>query len=281
MIKLFSKTLVDNVEVDILKRAIALSTTGVLPSLVAVVCSSNPAALSYVESKRKRAVGMSIPFRIEDLSGIASTDEGRARIAALSEASDVGGILLELPLREEIDEYELLDVIDPAKDVDGLGRYHIAALARGRPVVVPATPAACMELIRQACPIEGKDVVIIGRGPSVGRPLASAMIAQGATVSVCHSKTKEIERFTRVADIVVSATGTPHRWSSQHFRDGAIIIDAGIGFINGRLAGDVYTDSLAERDVTVTPVPGGVGPLTTALIFRNFLDLVEGTNRNV
>ena len=177
-----------------------------------------------------------------------------------------------------MDEIDLTNLIPSGKDVDGLSASNLGALVQNGPhqmFTAPATPLACLVLAGPEAELKGKRAVVIGRGRTVGRPLANMLISAGATVTVCHSGTRDIPQITRSAEIVFVATGRPHHFGREYFRDGQVIIDAGIGFIGDKLAGDVDIAALADLDVQVTPVPGGVGPLTSVLILENLLKLIE------
>ncbi len=275
---IYSKDIVVERKARLTEAVQKLRARSILPKLVAVVCSKDPAVASYVSVKKRHTEEIGGSFEVADLSGEgAYADVGR-RIKTLSNRADVHGVILVMSSKPEMDEIDLANLIPAWKDVDGLSASNLGALVQNGPhqmFTAPATPQACLFLAASETEIKGKNVVVIGRGRTVGRPLANMLISAGATVTVCHSGTKNTAQISRSAEIIFVATGRPHNFGKEYFRDGQIIVDAGIGFINDKLAGDVDIAALAGLDVRVTPVPGGVGPLTSILILENLLKLVE------
>ena len=252
---------------------------GICPRLAAVVCSTDPAAASYLSVKRKHTEEVGAGFEAVDLSRAASLAVIESRLTSLCERSDIHGVILVMSSKPEVDEISLTNLIPASKDVDGLSAGNLGALVQNGPhqkFIAPATPRACIALAELETALKGKHTVVIGRGRTVGKPLANMLVNAGATVTVCHSGTRDLPQITRSADVVFVATGRSHGFGREYFRNGQLIIDAGIGFIDGKLAGDVDTRSLEPLDVRVTPVPGGVGPLTSVLILENLQQLIEG-----
>ena len=250
---------------------------GITPNLAAVLCAADPAAASYVSVKRKHTEEIGGVFEVVDLSTSGAAEAG-SRMKALCVRPDVHGVIVVMSSKPEIDEIELTNLIPANKDVDGLSAANLGMLLQNDPrqfFTAPATPQACIVLAESETELRGKQVVVIGRGRTVGRPLANMLISTGATVAVCHSETTDIPRISQSAEVVFVATGTPRHFGKKYFRDGQVIVDAGIGFIDGQLTGDVDISALAELDVGVTPVPGGVGPLTSVLILENLLNLIK------
>jgi len=275
---IYSKDIVASRKARLIDAFQQLKTRGVTPRLAAVVCTSDPAVASYVSVKRKHTEEVGGSFEVVDLSAAGAYTDFENSIKALCARPDVHGVILVMSSQPEVDEIELTNLIPASKDVDGLSAANLGALAQNDPrqfFTAPATPRACIVLAESRTELKGKDVVLIGRGRTVGRPLANMLINAGATVTVCHSGSRDIPRIARSAEIVFVATGRPHHFGKEYFRDGQVIIDAGIGFIDGKLAGDVDIASLRELDVGITPVPGGVGPLTSVLILENLLKLIE------
>jgi len=278
MRRLYSKDIVTERKARLVQSIAALKQQGVKPRLTAIVCSGDAAAQSYVAVKRKHTNEIGADFEALDLSGVRGQDDAARAIKDLCARSDVHGAILVMSSKPQTDELDLANLIPAEKDVDGLSASNLGALmqhgAKQR-FTAPATPQACMVLASSVTDIAGKRVALIGRGRTVGRPLANMLVSAGATVTVCHSGTKDIPQITREAEIVFVATGRPKGFGREYFRDGQVVVDAGIGFIDGQLSGDVDADALSELDLTLTPVPGGVGPLTSVLILENLLQLIE------
>ncbi len=279
MRRLYSKDIVTERKARLVQSIAALKQS-VKPRLTAIVCSGDAAAQSYVAVKRKHTNEIGADFEALDLSGVRGQEDAARAIKNLCERSDVHGAILVMSSKPQTDELDLANLIPAEKDVDGLSASNLGALmqhgAKQR-FTAPATPQACMVLASSVTEIAGKRVALIGRGRTVGRPLANMLISAGATVTVCHSGTKDIPQITREAEIVFVATGRPKGFGREYFRDGQVVVDAGIGFIDGQLSGDVDADALSELDITLTPVPGGVGPLTSVLILENLLQLIENS----
>ncbi len=275
---LYSKEIAAEHKARLVGGVAALKQQGIKPRLTAIVCSDDPAAQSYVAVKRKHTNEVGAAFEAVDLSGVREHEDDARAIRALCARSDVHGAILVMSSAPETDELDLANLIPAEKDVDGLSASNLGALmqhgAKQR-FTAPATPQACMALASSVTEIAGKRVAVIGRGRTVGKPLANMLINAGATVTVCHSKTKDIPQITKEADIVFVATGCPKGFGREYFRDGHIVVDAGIGFIDGKVSGDVDAAALEDLDLILTPVPGGVGPLTSVLILENLVRLIE------
>ncbi|HXW71614.1 MAG TPA: bifunctional 5,10-methylenetetrahydrofolate dehydrogenase/5,10-methenyltetrahydrofolate cyclohydrolase [Methylocella sp.] len=275
---LYSKDIVTQRKARLVESISALKEQGIRPKLTAIVCSGDSAARSYVAVKRKHTNEVGGAFEAVDLSGVRDDDDDARAIKTLCARPDVHGVILVMSSKPQTDELDLANLIPAEKDVDGLSASNLGALVQHgakQRFTVPATPQACIVLASSVTEIAGKRVAVIGRGRTVGRPLANMLISGGATVTVCHSGTTDIARISREAEIVFVATGRPKRFGKEYFRDGQVVIDAGIGFIDGQLSGDVDSAALTELDLTLTPVPGGVGPLTSVLILDNLLQLIK------
>ena len=205
------------------------------------------------------------------LAADAKQAEVLAAVAELNADESVHGILVQLPLPPGLDETQVIEAIDPAKDVDGLHPRNVAALTMGRPGLVPCTPAGCVELLdRYEIPIEGRRAVIVGRSQLVGKPLAALLLARHGTVTICHSRTRDLAAVVGEADIVVAAVGVAGLVKGEWIRPGAAVLDVGINRNEaGKLVGDVETAAATIRAGAITPVPGGVGPMTVAMLLRN------------
>lgn len=277
MTPIFSKGLVASTSMELTREFAALRERGIHPILAAVVCSDDPAVRSYVASKQKTAEKLGVELQVHDFSDAASETELTDRLRELCSIDSVHGVILELPIRKGWDEVGVTNAIPMTKDVDGLSAGSLGLLMQDRldAGVVPATPQACLLLAETVTGLAGKKVTLVGRGRTVGKPLANLLVGKGATVTVCHSKTSELNETISAADIVFLATGKPHFFDRTYFRAGQVIVDAGISFKDGKLCGDANLVDLADVDVCVTPVPGGVGPLTSILVFRNLLSLIN------
>lgn len=251
--------------------------TGLAPGLHVVLVGDDPASRVYVASKEKLAaeVGMnSVAHRLP-----AETSEAAllAKLAELNADDAVDGILVQLPLPKHIDTAAIIDAIDPAKDVDGLHPINAGRLASGKAsaatLLAPCTPLGCMLLLRQALPsLAGLEAVVIGRSELVGRPVAQLLLQADCTVTIAHSRTKDLAAVIRRADIVVAAVGRPHFVKGDWIKPGATVIDVGINRLpDGKLVGDVDFAEAAQVAGAITPVPGGVGPMTIACLLRNTL----------
>jgi methylenetetrahydrofolate dehydrogenase (NADP+)/methenyltetrahydrofolate cyclohydrolase len=275
---IYSKDIITARKAALIETIQAGKAHGICPRLAAVLCSADPVAASYVSVKRKHTKEVGAGFEAVDLSSADSFAAIQNRIASLCERSDVHGVILVMSSKPEVNEIALTNLIPASKDVDGLSAANLGALLQRGPnqkFIAPATPRACIVLAESEMALKGKHAVVIGRGRTVGKPLANMLVNAGATVTVCHSGTRDIPQISRSADVVFVATGRSRGFGREHFRDGQVIIDAGIGFVDGKLTGDVDTQSLERLDVRVTPVPGGVGPLTALLILENLQQLIE------
>ncbi len=259
-----------------------LHSRGVTPGLAVVLIGENPASLAYVRSKDKTCRELGMHSRKIELPATTTQEEVLRLIAELNADPAIHGILVQSPPPKHIDEQAVVRAIDPRKDVDGFHPVNVAALAMDDPAaLVPCTPLGCMELLRAYdIPTRGANVVVLGRSLIVGKPMALLLMAKGtdATVTVAHSQTKDLPTVTRTADIVVAAIGRPKFLGAEHIREGAVVIDVGINRLDDpadprgyRLVGDVDFDAVAPKCRAITPVPGGVGPMTIAMLMRNTL----------
>jgi methylenetetrahydrofolate dehydrogenase (NADP+)/methenyltetrahydrofolate cyclohydrolase len=255
------------------------STKGIQPKLAVVLVGDDEASRVYAQSKEK--VGEKMGIKVELHIRPASTSEADVikLVDELNADKNVHGILVELPLPKSIQKENVMNRIDPKKDVDGVHPVNRGYLLGGQEhlALVPATPLACIELIqRSGLDLKGKRVTLVGRGDTVGRPLASLLIKRDATITVCHTKTVDLPGTVRTAEIVVAAAGFPKLVKAEMLSPGQTVIDAGINQLeDGSLCGDVDTEAAAQVVRAITPVPGGVGSLTTTVIMQNLLKAVE------
>ena len=243
------------------------------PVLATILVGDDPASRTYIRSKRRRASESGIASVHHDLPANASQGEVTGLIKTLNNDSAVDGILLQLPLPGGLDGEAAVMEIDPAKDADGLHPANLGALVMDRPGLVPCTPAGCLRILDfYDIPVRGAEAAVVGRSFLVGRPLALLLAARGtdATVTIAHSRTRDLAEVTRRADIVVAAAGSPGMITAEYVRPGAVVIDVGINRApDGRLVGDADYESVSEAASALTPVPGGVGPMTVAMLMRN------------
>ncbi|MGW6459374.1 bifunctional methylenetetrahydrofolate dehydrogenase/methenyltetrahydrofolate cyclohydrolase FolD [Streptomyces sp. NPDC055078] len=251
--------------------------TGTVPGLATVLVGEDPASQVYVASKRRLATAVGIEDFHRHLSGSAPDGEIATVIDELAADPKVSGILLQLPLPEGRDSAALIERIPAEKDVDGLTTRSAGLLSRGEPGLRPCTPRGVLALLDAAnIELRGLNAVVVGRSQLVGAPLAQLLTERDATVTVAHSRTADLAAETGRADLVVAAAGVPGLITAQHVRDGAIVIDVGIHRTGQGLVGDVRFDEVAVRASWITPVPGGVGPMTIAMLLENTLSAAEG-----
>jgi methylenetetrahydrofolate dehydrogenase (NADP+) / methenyltetrahydrofolate cyclohydrolase len=249
---------------------LAAANDGRTPGLATVLVGDDPASHVYVDNKRTQTEEVGMRSVHHGLGTSTSQRELLALIHELSADDEVDGILVQLPLPEQIDQDAVIAAIDPAKDVDGLTAESAGLLAQGRPHLVPCTPQGVMELLRHAgVEPEGADAVVVGRSILVGRPLASLLLNANATVTVCHSRTRDLAGACRRADILVAAVGSPRLVRGNWVKRGAAVIDVGMNRTEDGLVGDVDFEAAVEVAGAITPVPGGVGPMTIAMLLRN------------
>ncbi len=243
---------------------------GLKPKLVVVLVGDNPASLVYVRGKEKAAAEVGIDSRIDRLPATTSAQELLAHIEQLNQDDSVHGILVQLPLPDHIDEQTVIATISPEKDVDGFHAHNVGALAIGLPGFVPCTPLGVMKLLEyENMDMTGKHAVVIGRSNIVGKPLSQLLLKANATVTVCHSRTKDMASITRQADLLAVAIGKPEFVTGDMVKPGAVVIDVGINRIEGKLVGDVDFASVEPVASAITPVPKGVGPMTIAMLLHN------------
>lgn len=243
---------------------------GVSPGLAAILVGDEPASALYVRRKSEAAGRAGIRSEVFHLSAAVPAANVRELLTQLNERPDIHGILIQQPLPPHLDPVAVNSLILSGKDADGLSPASIGLLAIGKPRFVPATPLGILELVRNAeVPIEGREVVIVGRSAIVGRPAALLFLTQHATVTVCHSRTADLPAVTRRADILVVAIGKAGLVTGAMIKPGAAVIDVGTNRLNGKLVGDVDFESAIEVASAITPVPGGVGPMTIAMLLQN------------
>jgi len=253
--------------------------TGVTPCLAAVLVGENPASEVYVRNKQQACERVGIASQLHRLPATASQRELLDLVRRLNEASltePVHGILVQLPLPKQIDEKFILDAVHPLKDVDAFHPENVGLLVQGRPRFLPCTPHGILQLlIHNGIETAGRHVVVLGRSEIVGKPIALMLAQRGphadATVTICHSRTRNLTELTRQADILIAAIGQPRFVSAEMVKPGATVIDVGINRVDGKLCGDVDFEAVLQIAGAITPVPGGVGPLTITMLLENTL----------
>ncbi|MCH7961601.1 MAG: bifunctional 5,10-methylenetetrahydrofolate dehydrogenase/5,10-methenyltetrahydrofolate cyclohydrolase [Planctomycetes bacterium] len=241
--------------------------TGVTPTLATVIVGDDPASHTYVRMKRKRCEDAGIASITRELAATATTDEVIAEIKSLADDDSVHGILVQHPVPNPIDRRAVFEAIPIAKDVDGVTSATLGRMILGMPAFVPCTPRGIMALLDEySVDLDGAHAVVIGRSPILGRPMASLLINRHATVTLCHSRTRNLSAIVRHADILIAALGKPKFVQGDWIKPGAVVIDAGYNPGNGGIIGDVDFDEAIEPCSLITPVPGGVGPMTIAML---------------
>ena len=251
------------------------SKSSVIPGLAVVMVGDDPASASYVSMKEKACQEVGFYSQVHKLKENISQEQLTSLIDDLNEDTKIHGILVQLPLPKHIDEKIVNERINPNKDVDGFSPINLGKLFLNKANFIPCTPKGIIKLMKHYdIEIEGKNVVVIGRSDIVGKPVATILVHENATVTLCHSKTKNLSLYTKQADIIVAALGKAHFITEEMIKEGAIIIDAGTNKVDNKLLGDVDFQAVFKKVEKITPVPGGVGPMTIAMLLENTLEAV-------
>ena len=246
--------------------------TGVTPGLAVVLVGEDPASQTYVRSKEKSTVKVGMYSEVHRLPAETSEAQLLALVDKLNKEPKIHGILVQLPLPGHMDETKVLNAIDPDKDVDGFHPVNAGRLFTGQESFIPCTPHGIMELLADGgVDLRGKQAVVVGRSNIVGKPIAMLLLQKHATVTICHSRTADLGAVTRQADVLVVAVGRPNFIRGEMVKPGAVVIDVGINRVDGALVGDVDFQSVSEVAGSITPVPGGVGPMTITMLLKNTL----------
>lgn len=250
-----------------------------VPGLAVVLVGEDPASAVYVKNKNKTCEKMGFQNLSHTLAADTEEEILLQLIGELNANLEVNGILVQLPLPDHINEQKVLEAIDPKKDVDGFHPVNVGYLTSGGDALAPCTPAGIIEMLDfYKVDIEGKNAVILGRSNIVGKPMASLLLKRNATVTICHSRTRDLPAVARSADILVAAIGKAKFVTADMVGEGATVIDVGINRVDGKLVGDVDFDAVAEKAAFITPVPGGVGPMTIAMLMKNTLSAFKKAN---
>jgi len=242
------------------------------PGLAVILVGDDPASLVYVRNKERACKRLGLNYRLMRFPQSADKNEILSTIESLNSDKEVNGIIVQMPLPEHLEPFEIVSAIDPLKDVDGLHPDNLGRLLSGKPRIIPCTPLGVIELLRREnIDIRGKNAVIVGRSNLVGKPLFHLLLSLDATVTVCHSKTTDLKEETSRADILVCAAGVPKLITADMVKKGATVIDVGINRVGDRLVGDVDFENIVGIASAITPVPGGVGPMTVAMLMKNVI----------
>ena len=266
---------------EVKERTAQLKEQGIQPCLVVIQVGDDPASSIYVRNKKRACEYAGIESRSYELPEETSQEELLALIDKLNADDGVNGILVQLPVPDHMNDQEIINHISPKKDVDGFHPQSVGALSIGEEGFVSCTPAGIIQLLKRSnIEIDGKHCVVVGRSNIVGKPMAMLLLRENGTVTVCHSHTKDLREITRQADILVAAIGKPKFFDETYIKDGAVVIDVGIHRLEGKkLCGDVDYDKVVDKVSAITPVPGGVGPMTIAMLLHNCVESAERMNR--
>ena len=262
-----------HVRAEVAGQVASLRERGISVKLTVIQVGNDPASSIYVRNKERACTDTGIDSEIIHLDETVTQDELLNEISRLNGDDSVDGILVQLPLPAHLDEQTVKEAIDPRKDVDGFHPLNTGRLLAGEEALLPCTPAGIIRLLDEyGIPVEGSHCVVIGRSQIVGKPMAVLLLERNATVTVCHSRTRDLASYTRQADILISAVGRPKMVGAEHIKEGAVVIDVAINRSDeGKLCGDVDFDAVAPLCTAITPVPGGVGPMTVAMLLNNCL----------
>ncbi len=271
------KAISQRIKDELKEQAAALKKQGIKITLAVIQVGNDPASTVYVRNKKKGCEYIGIESLSYELPEETTQQELLSLIGELNRKEDVSGILVQLPLPAHIDEDAVIRAIDPKKDVDGFHPQSVGALCIGQPGFVSCTPAGIIQLLkRSSIEIAGKECVVLGRSNIVGKPMAVLMLRENATVTIAHSRTRDLKEVTKRADILIAAVGKPKMITADYVKEGAVVIDVGINRDeNGKLCGDVDFESVEPLCSAITPVPGGVGPMTIAMLLNNCLESVR------
>lgn len=272
------KELASEIKQDLAKEIERLKVKNLIPKLVVVLVGDNPASLSYVKGKERAAAEIGMDSEVITLPVETTEADLLALLDELNDNDAVHGILVQLPLPDQINEQKVIDRINPKKDVDGFHPINIGKMMTGEDSFLPCTPYGIITMIKsKGVEIEGKHAVIIGRSNIVGKPVGQLLLNENATVTYCHSKTENMQKYTQAADILIVAIGKENFIKQEDVKEGAVIIDVGINRTQeGKLTGDVDFAEVVEKAGYITPVPGGVGPMTITMLLSNTIKAAKG-----
>ncbi|MGG3924631.1 bifunctional methylenetetrahydrofolate dehydrogenase/methenyltetrahydrofolate cyclohydrolase FolD [Metabacillus fastidiosus] len=277
------KELAKQKRLDLAKDVEQLKSEGVTPKLVVILVGDNPASVSYVTGKQKAAEEIGIEFTLENFPTTLSENGLLDVIEKYNNDDAVHGILVQLPLPDHINETAVIEKISPLKDVDGFHPINVGRMMTGQDCFLPCTPAGIVEMIKSvSIDLTGKNVVVVGRSNIVGKPVGQLLLNENATVTYCHSKTKDLQQFTKEADVLVAAVGIANFIKGEDIKPGAVVIDVGVNRLDtGKLCGDVNFEEAKSVASYLTPVPGGVGPMTITMLAHNTVQSAKNELKKV
>ncbi len=273
------KKVASSIRSEVRAEVQSLKQKGIIPKMAVILVGDDPASVMYARAKERACKNSGIAFELWKFDETISEDEVLHALSVLAADETCHGIMVELPLPRHMDKERVMMAIDPKKDIDGINPINRGRMFTVKDGLFPVTPQSCIEILtRNGIQLEKKDVCLIGRGDTVGKPLIFLLLNENATVTVCHTRTKDLAFHTLKADIIVVAAGKAGLLTKEMVRPGAIVVDAGINEVDGKTVGDADYEGVSEVAGAITPVPGGVGSLTTALIQRNLLKAVAMAN---
>lgn len=254
-----------------------VSKTGTTPGLAVLLVGNDPASHTYVAMKAKACKEVGLYSIVHEMPDTVKEDDILSTIKMINENPKVHGLLVQLPLPKHVDATKILEAVDPAKDVDGFHPFNLGRLVAGLDTFVPCTPLGVMELLAEyGIEVKGKDCVVVGASNIVGKPMASLLLNAGATVDICHIHTKDLKAHTKNADMIFVGVGKAGLITADMVKEGAVVVDIGINKVGDKLVGDVDFDEVSKKCIYITPVPGGVGPMTIAMLLSNTLKAAKG-----
>ncbi|MBM7552338.1 bifunctional methylenetetrahydrofolate dehydrogenase/methenyltetrahydrofolate cyclohydrolase FolD [Thalassobacillus pellis] len=276
---IYGKDLAAELRNEMKEEVTRLKENGITPGLTVILIGEDPASLSYVRGKQKASEKVGMESDLIELPESTSQAELLSLISELNNDDKVNGILVQLPLPDHIEEQEIIEAIEPSKDVDGFHPVSVGRLMTGQDTFFPCTPYGIMVMLEKAkIDVAGKHVVVIGRSNLVGKPVGQLLLNENATVTYCHSKTRELVYHTKQADIVIVAAGKAGLITDEHIKEEAVVIDVGVNRVDGKLTGDVDFDSVKQKASYITPVPKGVGPMTITMLLYNTIKAAKKTH---
>ena len=274
------KEIVENKKLKLKREILDLRDKGIVPKLAVILANDSDASRVYVGRKRKLCSELGIEETEYIFDEKVKTEDLLKVIDKLNKDSDVDGILVQLPLFKHLDEAKIIDSIVPEKDVDGFSAINVGRLYQGRTDIVPCTPKGVLTILKELEPdLKGKNAVVVGRSQIVGKPMAALLLNESMTVTICHSATTNLPEYTKMADVLVVATGVPHLIKDSMVKEGAIVIDVGMSRVNDKLVGDVDTENIEKIAKYVTPVPGGVGLTTVYSLAENVVEIAKNRKK--
>ncbi len=270
------KDLIESKKTDLKQRVLDLKVRGINPKLAVILANEDESSKIYIQKKKNLCIEMGIEEVDYIFDSSVTTEILEAKIKELNSDSEVHGILMQMPVFKHLDDEKLLETISPDKDVDGFHPLNVGRLVQGNKGIISCTPKGIVTILNSLnMNLEGKEAVVIGRSVIVGKPMASLLINKGLTVTVCHSKTKDLKAHTKKADLLIVAAGKPNLVTKDMVKSGAIVVDVGINRVNGKVCGDVDTKNVAKKAGYITTVPGGVGIATVYSLIENLVEIAE------